>query len=419
MIPDITIFCLTYNHIKYIKDTFEGFLKQKTNYIYKIFVYDDASTDGTSDIVREYALKYPELFDAYVASENLYQHSTQEEYARQMRILYSEHIQGEYIAWCEGDDYWTAPDKLQMQIEYMENHPECSMSAHASLWIDYQKKEKREYHPFNKDRYLTDNEIILQPTGNLSTASLVMRKDVLMKEDNFPLCDVGDVPIQLSALYRGKIYYFDRVMSVYRYMHDNSWSAVTDTDYYKTMLHSYYMLEFYQKYDGFTEKKYHSLIREKCICYMDNILYIDANIDQDEYENISQKVNKKTKEEYTDIIHNHCIVRKLMKEQEISDDVLCRLKQFNKIVIMGIGKYSHYIKNAMDKYNIEYTGFVVTKLQGSIFDMTEKLWQLDRYPYKKDETIVVVAISQRSEQSVLEALKKHGFTNYITPLWTY
>lgn len=152
---------------------------------------------------------------------------------------------------------------------------------------------------------------------------------------------------------------------------------------------------------------------------MDNILYMDANMDQDRYESICKKVNKETKEEYADIINNHCTVRKFIKEQEISDDVLHGLKQFDKIVVMGIGNYSNYVKNALDKYNIEYAGFVVTKLQGNIFDVSENLWQLDRYPYKKDETVVVVGISQRSEQSVLEALKKHGFTNYITPLWAY
>ena len=59
---DITVFCLTYNHADYIRDALESFLMQKTSYTYNVFVYDDASTDGTSDILREYEKKYPEIF---------------------------------------------------------------------------------------------------------------------------------------------------------------------------------------------------------------------------------------------------------------------------------------------------------------------------------------------------------------------
>ena len=66
----VSIFCLTYNHVDYIQDTLEGFIKQKTNYRYNVFVYDDASTDGTSQILLEYQNKYPELFRVYISEYN-------------------------------------------------------------------------------------------------------------------------------------------------------------------------------------------------------------------------------------------------------------------------------------------------------------------------------------------------------------
>ena len=114
MNPDITIFCLTYNHVQYIRDALEGFLLQKTKYIYEVFVYDDASTDGTSEVLREYNNKYPDLFRIYISEKNLYKAADRETV---MMKLYEENIRGKYVAWCEGDDYWIDPGKLQLQVD--------------------------------------------------------------------------------------------------------------------------------------------------------------------------------------------------------------------------------------------------------------------------------------------------------------
>ena len=336
---DVTVFCLTYNHGKYIKDTLEGFLNQKTNYTFKVFVYDDASTDGTSAILREYASKYPNVFDVYIAPENMYQHSTPEKYAKYMNDLYKDHICGRYVAWCEGDDYWSDADKLQLQIGFMDRHPECSMTAHASLWLDFQKNEEREFHPFREDRFLSEEEIILQPTGNLSTASLVMKRDVFMKGENFPLCDVGDVPMQLSALNKGKIYYFNRVMSVYRYMHESSWSATTGLNHERAVLHNYNMVRFYEVYDKYTDGRFHELIRKRSIYYMECVFRVNESVADEEYYNICEFVKKRAKENYEHYLKKQQEVRDIVKKQIMTGLVMKEIKKYKHIVIMGVGKY--------------------------------------------------------------------------------
>lgn len=416
---DVTVFCLTYNHGKYIKDTLEGFLNQKTNYTFKVFVYDDASTDGTSAILREYASKYPNVFDVYIAPENMYQHSTPEKYAKYMNDLYKDHICGRYVAWCEGDDYWSDADKLQLQIGFMDRHPECSMTAHASLWLDFQKNEEREFHPFREDRFLSEEEIILQPTGNLSTASLVMKRDVFMKGENFPLCDVGDVPMQLSALNKGKIYYFNRVMSVYRYMHESSWSATTGLNYERAVLHNYNMVRFYEVYDKYTDGRFHELIRKRSIYYMECVFRVNESVADEEYYNICEFVKKRAKENYEHYLKKQQEVRDIVKKQIMTGLVMKEIKKYKHIVIMGVGKYSHYISSLLQKNSIYYDGYVVTNLQDNDTQKKDNLWELGKCPFDKAETIVIVGISQVSEKSVINALKLNGIHNYIMPLWTY
>src|SRR5690554_1131863 len=123
--PFVSISCTTYNHEKYIKDAFEGFLMQETTFPVEILVHDDASTDSTADIIREYEAKYPSLFKV------IYQHENQ--YSKKVKIgptFQHPRVKGEYYAPCEGDDYWTDPLKLHRQVGLLEKHPEVSFSFH-------------------------------------------------------------------------------------------------------------------------------------------------------------------------------------------------------------------------------------------------------------------------------------------------
>ena len=104
----LSIVCTAYNHEKYIRSALDGFVMQKTNFAFEAIVHDDASTDGTADIIREYAKKYPDIIVPIIQTEN--QHSKKVQITRE--IIFPM-IKGKYIAFCEGDDYWTDPYKLQ------------------------------------------------------------------------------------------------------------------------------------------------------------------------------------------------------------------------------------------------------------------------------------------------------------------
>ena len=126
----ISILCMTFNHENYIKDTIDSFLEQKTNFKYEVIIHDDASTDGTASIVKSYELKYPNIVHGIYEEENQYNQIVKLGYS-----LIQEKCLGKYVAICEGDDYWIDSHKLQIQVDYLESHPECVLTIHDAIKI--------------------------------------------------------------------------------------------------------------------------------------------------------------------------------------------------------------------------------------------------------------------------------------------
>ena len=121
----VSVYCLAYNHEKYIRSALEGFVNQKTAFRYEVIIHDDCSQDGTADIIRKYAEEYPDIIKPIFETENQYSKGVS------IRDIFLEHANGKYVAFCEGDDYWIDPLKLQKQYDALEEHPECSMSTHT------------------------------------------------------------------------------------------------------------------------------------------------------------------------------------------------------------------------------------------------------------------------------------------------
>ncbi len=121
----VSICCLTYNHKLFIKECLEGFVNQQCNFDFEVLIHDDASTDGTSDIIREYQQKYPDIIKAIIQTENQFSKGIGVN-----RVYNFPRAKGKYIALCEGDDYWTDSLKLQKQVDFLENHSEVVVCYH-------------------------------------------------------------------------------------------------------------------------------------------------------------------------------------------------------------------------------------------------------------------------------------------------
>lgn len=124
--PLVSICCLSYNQAKFIRQCLDGFLFQETTFPVEILIHDDCSTDGTAEIIQEYATKYPDKVFPIFEDENKYSHG----WKGKMELFNFDRTKGKYVAYCEGDDYWTDPLKLQKQVDFLEAHPEYSCCFH-------------------------------------------------------------------------------------------------------------------------------------------------------------------------------------------------------------------------------------------------------------------------------------------------
>ena len=213
----VSIHCLTYNHAPYIRECLDGFVMQKTNFRYEIVIHDDASTDGTADIIREYEKKYPDLFNAIYETENQYSKYNGDFY--QILSILQRVTKGKYIAYCEGDDYWIDPYKLQKQIDILESDPECSL-----VYTSYRRYVQDENKFIDdviveKEGYLYEKLFSLyeEDAINVLTLTVCIRKEVLnnlppIPDDAFK----GDSYIWLTASLMGTFRVIKEITSVYR-----------------------------------------------------------------------------------------------------------------------------------------------------------------------------------------------------------
>lgn len=214
MKPLVSISCITYNHEDYIVDAIEGFLMQKTNFDFEILIHDDASTDRTAQIIRDYQKRYPEIIKPILQTEN--QHSKG---VKRISYIYNHNrSKGKYIALCEGDDYWTDENKLQKQVDYMEQNPDCSMCFHA-VNIKDEKRNKIVEYPrlYNENTVLDNSKIFPHNSKKTATCSFLYRKEVLNSPPGFFFDSlVGDYPTAFILAFKGRTFYYNEVMAIYR-----------------------------------------------------------------------------------------------------------------------------------------------------------------------------------------------------------
>ena len=215
--PLVAIHCLVYNHAPYLRDCLEGFVMQQTNFPFVAIVHDDASTDASAAIIREYEEKYPDIIKPIYEAENLYQKGGFTAINEVMNTAI-EATGAKYIAMCEGDDYWIDPLKLQKQVDFMENHLDCTCYAHNSLMLN---TKTHEIELFN-DKLLCMHDYTLEQFITRDwftpTQSLLYRRDAYNTFADIPGFMHGDYSILLNILLRegSYLHYENEIMSVYR-----------------------------------------------------------------------------------------------------------------------------------------------------------------------------------------------------------
>lgn len=218
----VAIRCTVYNHEPYLRDCLEGFVRQKTNFRFVAVVHDDASTDKSADIIREYETKYPDIIIPIYETENQYS-----KHNGSITRIMNEAIVAtgaKYVALCEGDDYWTDPYKLQKQVDFLESHPDYSLCFTNTI-VKYPDHEEiainHVWDTYTIEDIINSNALNMNERGDTiqscgHTSSVLYRRS----KDGLPnwigKCYIGDEPLFIALGQYGKAKFINEVATVYR-----------------------------------------------------------------------------------------------------------------------------------------------------------------------------------------------------------
>lgn len=216
----LSVCCITYNHGKFISQAVDSFLMQRTDFKYEILVGDDCSTDGTRALLDEYALKHPDRIKLVTSKNNVG--------ANNNAIRTIKAAKGKYIALCDGDDYWINSDKLQKQVDFLENNPDYVICCHYYKEID-STGNLLYVNPKPVTLEYDYNDLIVNRQAETATATMVVRKaciNELFNQEWYPRCNAADKFLKLFATFHSgkKIYVIPEVMSCYRKHQGGVWS---------------------------------------------------------------------------------------------------------------------------------------------------------------------------------------------------
>lgn len=254
----VSVICNTYNHELYIRDALEGFIKQKTNFAFEVLIHDDASTDNTADIIRDYEMKYPKLIKPIYQSIN--------QYSQQVKINMSfqyPRVRGKYIALCEGDDYWVDPLKLQKQYDLMEKHSNIDICAHGFSILNMQNNVLMEKQlPWESVCIIPTKTVIKNGGEGFATASLFYKASLNKDIPAFRKIQPIDYSLQIHGSLNGGLLFLPDNMCVYRSSVPNSWTQRMKNNTAQKTMHKKKRLQMLAQLNKDTNGKYSQIIKE-------------------------------------------------------------------------------------------------------------------------------------------------------------
>ena len=222
----VSVLCTAYNHERYIREALESMLAQQTDFAFEILVNDDLSSDGTAAILREYEARFPDRLRVFYQQENLYSQGRDVYYE-----VFFPNARGKYTAFCEGDDCWTDPTKLQRQVDFLEAHPEYTACVHNTelVFCDGARPDES-LATRERDCDMEFEDILPGMSHAWHTSSLVAKTALLAEPPDFYAVAAehgfGDFPYALWLRLNGKIRFLARFMSRYRLNSGaDAWSA--------------------------------------------------------------------------------------------------------------------------------------------------------------------------------------------------
>ncbi len=255
----VSILCLCFNHEKYIRKCLDGFVMQQCNFEYEVLIHDDASTDNSVEIIKEYEQKYPNIIKPAYQSENQFSKGI-----KISKTFLFPRVRGEYIALCEGDDFWTDPLKLKKQVDFLDNNPEYSACVHRATLKFNKSNTESEFPRISEGREFSLDEIIREGGGIFATNSLMARaKEYMTLPECFEAKGFGDYQRFMYAAICGKIWCMYDNMSQYNCENEGSWTATVWKNPEKRLSHHRELIRMLTAVNEYYEHKFNESIEFK------------------------------------------------------------------------------------------------------------------------------------------------------------
>lgn len=272
--PKVSVCVPAFQHEKFIGQMLDSVVMQQTTFDYEIVIGDDGSSDRTPAIIQTYIDQYPNLFQAYLHKENQGPAEPREFAGRNNVLQLLKACRGEYVALCEGDDYWTDPLKLQKQVDFMDANPDFSI-CHHNMKVIYEDGSPEHFFNSDNQKSISGIEDILKDNWFMATASWLYRNHFLDNDfaDWHHKAASGDWAVIIQIAKHGKIKYLSDVMGVYR-KHRGGLSNVhasTNLNYLSNRM------EMFQNVGLWLNNKYDEIIQQTVASYQNQINQLQTN----------------------------------------------------------------------------------------------------------------------------------------------
>lgn len=391
----VSVCCITYNQKDYIRKAIDSFLMQKTNFNYEIIIHDDASTDGTIEILKEYQLKYPDTIKLILEKENQW---TQNGVDIMREILFPQ-ARGKYIAFCEGDDFWIYDRKLQEQYDLMEEHEEISACYHNAIVYEQDSGHIQLNVTNHLSGYISDENTLCTVRGWYPTASLFMRTEYIKEQPVFTIA-TGDEVWRDYLACRGKLYFINKVWSVYRWFSSGGWNTIYYND--KVFAQKYFqnLILYLKEFNEYSQGRFEKYMKKKLFLGVDK--YRNAHYKKEnsvielrqcieDLKNATDHLIDLVLDEYYAINVIECknYYRFIIEEQ---------LKDKTELYLYGAGTEAVKALIELDKKGITPKGFIVSNRKDLLSQLLGiPIYEEEKFDFNRETQVWPCLVNGRKE----------------------
>lgn len=384
---------------------------QKTTFFYEIIIHDDASTDGTREVLEDYQRRYPEKIRLLLEDEN--------QYSKGKSIFeLLPQARGEYIALSEGDDEWTYGRKLQEQYDLMCRNSDISLCMHNAIRYHVQTGEQVEQIKNIRSKRLDDEEIILEPQGRAPTTSFFFRSKYLSGIPKwFYNAPVGDDPLRYYYACRGNLFYINKTWAVRNYMHEQSWNyKMQDASFQMNYIKRY--LAFLAAFNTYSEQRFEPYLEEKVryLCSQAVRLCMSPNLTQTSLKEIMDQFREDTGNQFDvtlkriyDAFRSQCIDD---LDTEIEEFIAGCGKKKGRFYLYGTGREAERYAEKLNYRKTAFAGFIVSDGHKTedVF-MRQKVYSLSETD--REESYICLTLNEKNTKEVLPYMKSLGYRHVL------